>query len=69
MKGENKMLNPYLDSDINFRYRELLKDAENERLARRFMAYQPKFQVRILQNLGNALIVIGQSLKTLSLSL
>ncbi len=63
------MLNPYLDGNINYRYLELLKEAENERLARRVMAHKPKFQVRALQNLGNALISVGQRLKTLSLSL
>jgi hypothetical protein len=63
------MLNPYLENNICDRYLELLKEAENERLARRAMAHTPRFQVRVLQNLGNALISMGQSLKTLSLSL
>jgi hypothetical protein len=63
------MLYPYLENSVYDRYLELLKEAENERLARRVMAHNPKFQVRVLQNLGNALISVGQSLKTLSLSL
>ena len=54
---------------VNARYCELLKEAEQERLARRVSAGKPRFHTRVLQNLGNALITVGQSLKTLSLSL
>lgn len=55
--------------EVNTRYRELLREAEQERLVRRVSAHKPRFHTRILQNLGNALITVGQSLKTLSLSL
>jgi hypothetical protein len=55
--------------EVNTRYRELLKEAEQERLARRVSAHRPRFHTQILQSLGNALIAVGQSLKTLSLSL
>ena len=58
-----------LDYDTNLRYKEMLKEAEAERLARRFMIKQPGVQVRALQGLGDMLISLGKSLKTLSLSL
>ncbi|MBN1217883.1 MAG: hypothetical protein JXM69_03055 [Anaerolineae bacterium] len=55
--------------EATLRYQELLKEAAQERLARQVAAQQPGFQMRMLQNLGNALISLGQSLKTLSLTL
>jgi hypothetical protein len=55
--------------EINSRYNELLKDAEQERLVREITSAQPRFPAKMLQNLGDTLISLGQSLKTLSLSL
>jgi len=58
-----------LDYDTNLRYNELLKEAEQYRMAKRLGNREPSLQVRMLQSLGNSLISVGQSLKTLSLSL
>ena len=58
-----------LDYDTNFRYNELLKEAEVNRLAKRATAGRPRVQVRTLQSLGDTLILLGKSLKSLSLSL
>ena len=55
--------------EVNIRYTELLREAKQERLARQVMAGKPKLQKRVLQNLGETLISLGQGLKTLSLSL
>ena len=58
-----------LDYDTNLRYNELLKEAEEYRLFKRVAAGRPGFQVRTLQSLGDTLISLGKSLKSLSLSL
>jgi len=58
-----------LDFDTNLRYNELLKEAEQYRLANRVAAGKPSVQVRALQGLGDTLISLGKSLKSLSLSL
>jgi len=58
-----------LDYDINLRYNELLKEAEQYRLAKRATAGKPRMRVRTLQSLGDTLISLGKSLKSLSLSL
>ena len=58
-----------LDYDTNLRYNELLKEAEQYRMAKRFGTREPSLQVRVLQSLGNGLISVGKSLKSLSLSL
>jgi len=58
-----------LDYDINLRYNELLKEAEQYRLAKRATAGKPRMQVRTLQSLGDTLISLGKSLRSLSLSL
>jgi hypothetical protein len=64
------MVNRSLDLiDIKSRYCELLKEAEQERRAWRLRAHKPRLQARVLKNLGGTLIAVGQSLKTLSLSL
>ena len=55
--------------EVTIRYAEILREAEQERLARQIRARKPKTQNRMLRNLGNALISLGQSLKTLALSL
>ena len=58
-----------LDYDTNLRYNELLKEAEEYRLVKRVAAGKPRMQVRTLQTLGDTLISLGKSLKSLSLSL
>jgi hypothetical protein len=58
-----------LDYDTNLRYNELLKEAETERLAKRVSAGKSGIQARTLQGLGDTLISLGKSLKSLSLSL
>jgi hypothetical protein len=58
-----------LDYDTNLRYNELLKEAEQYRLAKRVATREHSVQVRILQSLADGLISVGKSLKSLSLSL
>ena len=58
-----------LDYDTNFRYNELLKEAEQYRQAKRFGVKKHRMQVRVLQSLADGLISVGKSLKSLSLSL
>jgi hypothetical protein len=55
--------------EVNIRYTEMLREAEQDRLARQVRARKPKAQKRVLRNLGDALISLGQSLRTLALSL
>ena len=58
-----------LDYDTNLRYNELLKEAEQYRQAKRLGPKERSLQVRVLQSVADGLISVGQSLKTLSLSL
>ena len=55
--------------EANIRYKELLNEIEQQRLIKRAIVRRPGFQVRALQNVGDALITLGRSLKSLSLSL
>ena len=57
-----------LDYDTNLRYNELLKEAEQYRLAKRF-GTRDGMQVRVLQALADGLISVGKSLKSRTLSL
>jgi hypothetical protein len=56
-------------SEVKFRYEEMLQKAAQERLARRVAGYQPTFETRLLRGLGETLITLGQSLKSMALSL
>jgi hypothetical protein len=58
-----------IDYDSDFRYNELLKEAEQYRQAKRFGTREYSVQVRVLQSLADGLISLGKSLKSLSLSL
>lgn len=51
------------------RYDEMLQEAAQERYARQIAASQPSLQGRLFRNLGEALIALGQNLKTFSISL
>jgi hypothetical protein len=55
-------------AEAKLRYQELLQEAAQERLARR-VATQPAFETRLLRGLGETLITLGQSLKSMALSL
>jgi hypothetical protein len=44
-------------------YNERLKNAEQERFARRFQANQPSFLSRARQGIGQVLVAAGQKLK------
>jgi hypothetical protein len=60
----------YIDAtEIKHRYDEMLREAAQERFARQFTAGQPGLPGRLLRSLGETLITMGQSLKTLSISL
>ena len=59
------MFNPIFDAELARRmYDERLHEAALERRARKARATQPKKETHVLPNLGNALIALGQKLKT-----
>jgi hypothetical protein len=58
-----------LGHEGNFRYNELMKEAEQYHLAKQVAIREHSIHVRTLQSLGDTLILLGKSLKSLSLSL
>ena len=59
----------YFDLYPNLRYSELLQEAERDRLGKHVKHPQSRFHVRAVQSVGDTLISLGKSLKSLSLSL
>lgn len=58
-----------MENELHYRYHELSKELDQARLIKQVQESTSGFSVRLLQNLGDTLISVGQSLKTLSLSL